>query len=68
MSHSPIEDLSVILDEIIYPILSNPANQDNWPEVIKKDVDSHVQELRNVIAEVSTANGKVIRVKLPFKM
>ncbi|KAG5679915.1 hypothetical protein PVAND_009451 [Polypedilum vanderplanki] len=62
MSPNPINDLSVILDEIVYPILSNPLNQENWPEVIKKDVDSHVQELRNVIAEVkgSISNQTVL--------
>ena len=53
MSSSPINDLSVVLDDIVYPILSNPKNMESWPEVIKKDVDLHVQELRNVIAEVS---------------
>lgn len=53
MSGSPIEDLAVVLDEVLYPMLSNPDNQVGWPEIIKKDVDSHFQELRNVIAEVS---------------
>lgn len=35
-------------------MLANPSNQVGWPEVIMKDVDSHVQELRNVLAEVRT--------------
>lgn len=54
MSGSPIDDVSVILDEVLYPMLSNPKNQVGWPDVIKKDIDSHIQELRNVIAEVRT--------------
>lgn len=53
MSTRPINDLSILLDEIYYPILNNPGNQEGWPEVIKKDVDLHIQDLRNVIAEVS---------------
>ena len=52
MSHRPMNDLSVLLDEVYYPILSNPANQEGWPDVIKKDLDLHIQDLRNVIAEV----------------
>jgi dynein heavy chain len=52
MSSSPINDLSVLLDDVFYPILSNVNNQEEWPDVIKKDVDLQVQELRNVIAEV----------------
>jgi len=53
MSASPMNDLSVLLDGVYYPILNNPANQEGWPEVIKKDIDLHIQDLRNVIAEVS---------------
>lgn len=49
-----MDDVSVILDDIFYPMLANPSNQVGWPEVIMKDVDSHVQELRNVLAEVRT--------------
>jgi dynein heavy chain, axonemal len=52
LSPSPVEDISIVLDDIFYPLLSNPANQEQWPDVIKKDIDSHFQELRNVIAEV----------------
>jgi dynein heavy chain, axonemal len=51
-STTPVEDVSILLDDVFYPLLSNPANQSRWPDVIKKDIDSHFQELRNVIAEV----------------
>lgn len=54
MSPRPMNDISILLDEVIYPILNNPVNQEGWPEVIKKDVDLHIQDLRNVIAEVSS--------------
>lgn len=47
-----MNDISILLDEVYYPILNHPGNQEGWPDVIKKDIDSHVQELRNVIAEV----------------
>lgn len=52
MSHRPIEDLSILVDEFMLPVLTNPLNQDGWPEVVKKDVEYHIQEFRNVIAEV----------------
>ena len=52
MSPRPMNDISILLDEIYYPILNNPANQEGWPDVIKKDVDLHIQDLRNAIAEV----------------
>lgn len=53
MSNRPIQDISILLDDVYYPILKNPKNQEGWPDVIKKDVDAHVQGLRNTIAEVS---------------
>jgi dynein heavy chain, axonemal len=52
-SSNPINDLSVLVDHVFYPMLSNPANQLGWPETIIKDVDFHIQELKNSIAEVS---------------
>jgi dynein heavy chain, axonemal len=52
MSSTAINDAAVVLDEIFYPLLTNPVNQEHWPAVVRKDVDLHLQELRNVIAEV----------------
>ncbi|XP_070509872.1 dynein beta chain, ciliary-like [Chironomus tepperi] len=68
-SPSPINDLSAILDDIVYPILSNPTNTVGWPEIIKKDVDSHVQELRNIIAEVkgSISNQTVLPMPIAIE-
>jgi dynein heavy chain, axonemal len=57
MSPKPMNDISILLDEVYYPILNNPANQEGWPDIIKKDIDSHIQDLRNVIAEVSGGIG-----------
>ncbi|XP_055614548.1 dynein beta chain, ciliary, partial [Uranotaenia lowii] len=61
LSANPIDDLAVIADEIFYPIVSNPRNQEGWPDVIKKDVDSHFQDLRNIITEVK---GNIINQTL----
>lgn len=70
LSAGPIDDLAVIVDEVFYPIISNPRNQDGWPDVIKKDVDSHFQDLRNIITEVIsrvavfTSPASVVGVKV----
>lgn len=53
ISSRPMHDVSVLLDDIFYPILNNSTNQTEWPGVIKKDIDLHIQDLRNAIAEVS---------------
>lgn len=52
VSPNPLEDLDVLLNHVYLPLLKNPKNQEGWPEVIKKEVDHHVQELNNAIAEV----------------
>lgn len=54
MSPKPINDLSILIDEVFYPLLSNVANQRSWLEVSKNDVDAQFQELRNTIAEASS--------------
>lgn len=48
-----MNDLSIMLDNVFYPMLNNPANQEGWPDVIKKDVETHIQDLRNLLAEVT---------------
>lgn len=53
MSSRPMSDLSILLDNVYIPILNNVLNMENLPQVIKKDIDSKIQELRNVIAEVN---------------
>lgn len=56
-----MNDISILLDEVYYPILNHPGNQEGWPDVIKKDIDSHVQELRNVIAEVKSLMNTYVK-------
>lgn len=52
MSSNTVECLSALVDEVVYPLLSNSLNRYLWPEVIVKDLDNQMQSIRNVIAEV----------------
>lgn len=52
LSANPIDDFAAIVDGIFYPIISNPRNPEGWPDVIKKDVDSHFHDLRSIITKV----------------
>lgn len=63
MSPKPMHDISILLDDIFYPILNNPNNQTRWPEVIKKDIDLHIQDLRNAIAEVSVEKESMKKMR-----
>ncbi|XP_037911922.1 dynein beta chain, ciliary-like [Hermetia illucens] len=51
VSPKPLEDLSVLVDNVFLPILSNPQNHEGWTAVIEKDVQMEIQNLRNNIAE-----------------
>lgn len=52
MSSNTVECLSALVDEVVYPLLSSTFNRQLWPEVIVKDIDSHMQSTRNILAEV----------------
>lgn len=38
LGESPLETLSLLSQEVLLPVLANPANQAGWPDVIAKDV------------------------------
>jgi dynein heavy chain len=67
-SNRPMNDLSVMLDEIFYPMLNNPVNQEGWPDVIKKDVETQVQDLRNLLAEVTNLIKCLYYERLKWKI
>ena len=54
MSGNVLMDLSVMADEVIGPLLCNPENQKGWPKIVKNDMKRHVNELRNLMHQVSS--------------
>lgn len=46
------DNLSVILDDVIIPVLNNPLNQEGWTSVIVEDMKTESQNLRNAIAQL----------------
>ncbi|XP_073817376.1 dynein beta chain, ciliary-like [Musca autumnalis] len=47
-----LENLSVICDDVISPLLNNPANQTGWTSVIVNDMKTESQNLSNGIAQM----------------
>lgn len=47
-----IEELSIVVEEVYYPLLSNKANQAPWTEDLKKDIEAKIQVLRDIVSEV----------------
>lgn len=51
--HSKIETLVVLFDEILQPLLQNSLNRKMWPEVVGKDLNARMKDVRNTLTEVS---------------
>ncbi|XP_039947795.1 dynein beta chain, ciliary [Bactrocera tryoni] len=47
-----LENLSVLCDDVIFPVVNNPVNQDGWTSVIVNDMKTESQDLRNGIAQM----------------
>lgn len=47
-----LDSLSTICDDVIFPLLNNPANQNGWTSVIANDCKTESQDLRNAIAQM----------------
>ncbi|XP_053593671.1 dynein beta chain, ciliary [Microplitis demolitor] len=52
MSPKPIDDLSVLVQEVYVPILTNPENSDDWPELLTNDVKKHIYDLQSSICQL----------------
>lgn len=52
MGGKPIEELSVLMEGVFVPILSNPKNQQGWPKVVCEDVELHVRTFKNTVEQV----------------
>ncbi|KAK3590847.1 hypothetical protein CHS0354_024585 [Potamilus streckersoni] len=61
LSYSPLDQLSTFVDEVLVPLLSNERNHVNWPNVVSKDVQRHVHNLKgNVYVVSGLAKGKTL--------
>ncbi|XP_032583017.1 dynein beta chain, ciliary-like, partial [Drosophila sechellia] len=49
---NPLANLSVLCDEVFFPLLNNTVNQVGWTNVIANDMKTESQEMRNGIAQM----------------
>lgn len=56
MSGKPVEDLSILVEGVFVPLMSNPDNQAGWPRVVAQDVITHVRLFKNTVDQVSFLN------------
>ncbi|XP_039284796.1 dynein beta chain, ciliary [Nilaparvata lugens] len=57
----PIDELAVLVEEVMMPLLTNPSNHTNWPQVVVHDVKKHVTDLKNIVYKVrGEINGQTL--------
>ena len=57
----PLEHLSILANEVFLPMLTNPANQVGWPEVITKEVIDNLHKfIANVYVTIGQTKGKTL--------
>ncbi|KAL7724119.1 hypothetical protein ACLKA6_008553 [Drosophila palustris] len=59
-----LANLSVLCDDVFFPLLNNTVNQDGWTKVIVNDMKTESQEMRNGIAQMKGLSAKLNPQKL----
>ncbi|KAJ3220317.1 hypothetical protein HK099_004389 [Clydaea vesicula] len=65
LSSNPLEFLSVLLDEVYLPLLTNSKNLENWPEVVANDVLRHFHNLNGAVYVISGKSKGKTMLPLP---
>jgi dynein heavy chain len=62
---NPLEFLSTTLEEVYLPLLSNPKNLENWPEVVANDVLRQFHQLNGAVCVISGKSKGKTMLPLP---
>ncbi|KNC98871.1 dynein beta chain, flagellar outer arm [Spizellomyces punctatus DAOM BR117] len=65
LSANPLEFLSVLLEEVYLPLLTNPKNLESWPEVVANDVLRHFHQLNGAVYVISGKSKGKTMLPLP---
>eukprot|EP00891_Asterochloris_glomerata_P002883 jgi/Astpho2/2883/Aster-01037 len=58
---SPLEQLSAVSSEVILPLLSNPANQGGWPDVVAKEITDNLHKfVAHVFVTLGQTKGQTL--------
>ena len=61
LSANPLEQLAAVVEDVISPILTNPKNYEDWPEVVSQDVLKHVHQLKSdVFVTTGSVRGETL--------
>ncbi|XP_066560773.1 dynein axonemal heavy chain 9 [Amia ocellicauda] len=61
LSSDPLQQLSVFVEQVVVPILSDDRNHCDWPHVVSQDVKRHIHSLKSsVFVMVGQVRGKTL--------
>lgn len=63
---NPLEFLSILLEEVYMPLLSNPKNLELWPDVVAFDVLRHFHQLNGAVYVISGKSKGRTMLPLPL--
>ncbi|XP_078230912.1 dynein axonemal heavy chain 17 isoform X3 [Callithrix jacchus] len=56
ISPTPVDQLIVVVEEVLYSLLNQSENMDGWPQVVSEDIVKQVHRLKN---EMYVMSGKI---------
>ncbi|KAK2112196.1 hypothetical protein P7K49_011943 [Saguinus oedipus] len=56
ISPTPVDQLIVVVEEVLYSLLNQSKNMDGWPQVVSEDIVKQVHRLKN---EMYVMSGKI---------
>eukprot|EP00002_Diphylleia_rotans_P013390 TRINITY_DN2619_c0_g1_i7.p1 TRINITY_DN2619_c0_g1~~TRINITY_DN2619_c0_g1_i7.p1 ORF type:complete len:4501 (-),score=1146.89 TRINITY_DN2619_c0_g1_i7:169-13671(-) len=60
-SAKPLETLSLTLQEVHLPLLTNPLNQERWPDIVSKEVVDNLQKfVADIYVTIGQTKGKTL--------
>ncbi|XP_069187118.1 dynein beta chain, ciliary-like [Procambarus clarkii] len=66
ISPQPLDQLSTLIEEVIIPMLENPANRSGWPEMVCEDLSQQLYSLRGTVYRMwGQLRGQTL-LPLPF--
>ncbi|KAL6747291.1 flagellar outer dynein arm heavy chain beta [Haematococcus lacustris] len=61
IGESPLETLAVVAQDVFMPILTAPANQQGWPDVVAKEVTENLHKfVSNVCVTIGSMKGQTL--------
>ncbi|MEW5311809.1 MAG: hypothetical protein WDW38_003494 [Sanguina aurantia] len=61
IGENPLETLAVIAQDVFMPILTSPANQQGWPDVVAKEVTENMHKfVSNVFVTIGQMKGQTL--------